>query len=107
MLRRALERCVIADQGLLLPPLTDTQAETEEVFFIVAYSRAGDAEAITKRVRIELELFYQSSERKPGVTAVAIPLSPNDGPWEKRKAETMARIEQLIQSHVLERKPAQ
>jgi PAS domain S-box-containing protein len=92
MLRRALERYLVAGQESLLPPMTETMTATgtEEIFSIVAYSRAGGAEAITKRVRHELELFYQSSERKPAVTAVAIPLSPNDGPWEKRKAETMA-----------------
>ncbi len=67
MLRRALERYLVAGQESLLPPMTETMTATgtEEIFSIVAYSRAGGAEAITKRVRHELELFYQSSERKP------------------------------------------
>lgn len=104
MLRRTLERSLVAGQELLLPPMTQT--EMEDAFFVVAYTRTGEAEAVTTRLRNELEIAYQSSDRKPVISAATVDFSMNDGSWEERKAAVMARIEQTIQTHMLERKSA-
>jgi len=104
VLRKILERCILAGQDLLLPAMTEE--ETVETFFIIACAETSGAGAITKRLGRELENFYHGADLKPAIFATTVQLSPNDRPWEERKAEVMMRIDKLIQAHVLERERA-
>jgi PAS domain S-box-containing protein len=101
-LRRALERCIIAGQDLLLPAMTDE--ETPQTLFVVACAQASGGEAISKRFQRELVSFFDKAELKPVISVTAVQLPADDRPWEERKREATARIEKMIQAHNLERK---
>jgi PAS domain S-box-containing protein len=95
-----LERCVVAGRDRLLPPMTDT--ETTEAFFIIVCAEASAAEAMTRRVRGELDDFCQGSKPKPTISSTVLDLSAGEQRWEKRRAEITTQIDKLIQAHLLE-----
>lgn len=97
MIRKVLERCILAGQDLLLPPMSDT--ETARAFFIIACTGASGAAAMTRRLRGELD----SPRHKLAISATTLQLSANGQRWEERITEIATRIDKLIQTHLLER----
>ncbi len=97
MIRKVLERCILAGQDLRLPPMSDT--ETARAFFIIACTGASGAAAMTRRLRGELD----SPRHKLAISATTLQLSANGQRWEERITEIATRIDKLIQTHLLER----
>jgi hypothetical protein len=100
-IRTVLERSILDGQGLLLPSVAD--AETAETFFIIACADTSGAEAITSRLRRELDNFYHSPRLKPAISVTTLKLSANGQRPEEQIAEVVTRIDKLIQAHLLER----
>lgn len=100
-LRKILERCISAGRELLLPAMSE--AEAIKTFFVVACAEMKGEEGIKKCFRRELENFYHGSNLQPVISATGVQLSPDEQPWEARKAEVVNRIDKLIQAHVRER----
>jgi PAS domain S-box-containing protein len=96
-IRKALERSIFHGQDLLLPPMTE--AETTETFFIIACADRSGAEAMTKRLRRDLE----NSRVQPTISFTTVQMPVNDQLWEKRISEVTSQIDKLIQAHLLER----
>jgi len=96
-IRKALERSIFHGQDLLLPPMTG--AETTETFFIIACADRNGAEAMTKRLRRDLE----NSRVQPTISLTTVQLPVNDQLWEQRISEVTSQIDKLIQAHLLER----
>jgi len=96
-IRKVLERCILHGQDLLLPPMTD--ADMIETFFIIACADRFGAEAITKRLRRDLD----SPNLKAAIFITTLQLSVNDQPWEERIAEVTTQIDKLVQKHLVER----
>jgi PAS domain S-box-containing protein len=99
-IRKILERCVRAGQDLLLPPMSD--AETTETFFIIVCPEASAAEAITRRVRSELDDLCHSAKLKLVISSTTLERSADDQRWEKRIAEIANQIHKVVQAHLLE-----
>lgn len=100
-IRKVLKRCILTGQDLLLPSTTETEAVG--TFFVIACAETNGAEAITKRLRRELDAFDHRSSLTSAISVTTLQLSPNDQRWEERIAELIPRINASVQAHVLER----
>jgi PAS domain S-box-containing protein len=97
-IRNVLERCIVANQDLLLPPMGD--AEMPETCFVVVCDETSGVESTTARVRRALDI----SELHATIAVTRVQLSTNDERWGKRIAEVTNRIDELVQAHLLERR---
>ena len=96
--RRVLERCIHAGQDLLLPSMSD--AEPVETFFIVACTDARGSAVIASRIDRALQDFDRASRLKPVISSTTLPVVPGQS-REEQIGELTARIEQLVQAHLL------
>ena len=97
-LRRVLDGCINPDQDVLLPSMSD--AESAETFFIVACTGLSGFEAIASRIGRELRTFDNDSRLKPVISSTMLLVEPGK-PREEQIAEVAARIERLVQAHLL------
>jgi PAS domain S-box-containing protein len=95
--RKVLERSIFLGQDLLLPQMTD--ADRTETFFIIACADRIGAEAMTKRLRRDLE----SSRVQPAISVTTLQLSASEQSWDKQVSEVTTQIDGLIQTHLHER----
>jgi hypothetical protein len=99
-IRNVLERCIVANQDLLLPPMTE--GETPETCFVVVCTETCGAETTTTTARVRRALDI--SELHATISVTRLQLSAIDERWGKRIAEVTARIDALVQAHLLERR---
>jgi len=97
-LRRVLDGCINPDQDVLLPSMSD--AEPAETFFIVACTGLSGFEAIASRIGRELRTFDNDSKLKPEISSTMLLVEPHK-PRDEQIAEVAARIERLVQAHLL------
>ena len=96
-IRRVLERCIHAFKDVLLPSMSDV--EPVVTFFIVACGPSG-FEVIASRIVRELQNFDNASRLKPVISSTTL-LVPHGHPREEQIDEITARIERLVQAHLL------
>jgi hypothetical protein len=96
-IRKVLERSIFLGQDVLLPSMAD--ATTMETFFIIACADRNGAEAMTKRIRRDLE----SSKVQLAISSTTLRVPVNEQPWEIQVSEVTVQIDKLIHTHVLER----
>ena len=97
MIRKILERCIHADQDVLLPSMSDT--DLVDTFFIVACTGASGFAIIASRIGREMQTFDNASRLKPVISSTEL-LVPPGQPREEQIGEITARIEQLVQAHL-------
>ena len=97
-IRRVLERCIHAGQDVLLPSMSD--AEPVETFFIVACTDPSGFEVIASRIGRELQNFDNASKLKPVISSTTLLVAPGQS-REEQIGEVTARIERLVQAHLL------
>jgi PAS domain S-box-containing protein len=97
-LRRVLEGCINPDQDVLLPSMSD--AESAETFFIVGCTGFSGFEVIASRIGLELRTFDNDSKLKPVISSTTLLVEPGKS-GEEQIAEVTARIERLVQAHLL------
>ena len=97
-IRRVLERCIHVGQDLLLPLVSN--AGSVETCFIVACTDASGFAIIAGRIGRELQNFDNISRLKPVISSTTLLLAPGES-REEQIHELTARIEQLIQAHIL------
>ena|ERR1022692_2217026 len=97
-IRRVLERCIHPAQDVLLPAMND--AELVQTFFIVACADANGFEVIASRISRELKTFDNASQLGPVISSTTL-LVARGPSREEQIGELTARIEQLIQAHLL------
>jgi PAS domain S-box-containing protein len=97
-LRRVLERCINPDEDVLLPSMND--AESAETFFIVACTGFSGFEVIASRIAQELRTFDHDSKLKPVISSTTLLVEPGQS-REAQIGEVTARIERLVQAHLL------
>jgi PAS domain S-box-containing protein len=97
-IREVLERCIRPGQDVLLPSMGN--AEPAETFFIVACTDAKGFEVIAGRIVRELQNFDSASTLEPVVSSTTLLLAPGQS-GEEQKGEVAARVEQLVQAHLL------
>jgi PAS domain S-box-containing protein len=97
-IRRILERCIRAGRDVLLPSMSD--AEPVETFFIVACTGSSGFAVIASRIDTELRNFDRASQLKPVISSTTL-LVPADQSGEEQISEVAARIEGLVQAHLL------
>jgi hypothetical protein len=99
-IRNVLERCIVASQDLLLPPMTEGNTP-ETCFVLVCMETCGpETTTTTARVRRALDI----SELHATISVTKLQLSTTEERWAKRIAEVTARIDELVQAHLLERR---
>jgi len=96
--RKVLERCIRPGQDVLLPSMSD--AEPVETFFIVAGTDAKGFEVIASRIVRELQNFDSASRLKPVISSMTLLVAPGQS-GEVQISEVAARVEQLVQAHLL------
>jgi PAS domain S-box-containing protein len=96
-IRRVLERCIHSFKDVLLPSMSDV--EPVVTFFIVACGPSG-FEVIASRIVRELQNFDNASRLKPVISSTTL-LVPHGHPREEQIDEITARIERLVQAHLL------
>jgi hypothetical protein len=97
-IRKVLERCIRPGQDVLLPSMSD--AQPVGTFFIVACTDDKGFEVIASRIGRELQNFDSASKLKPVISSTTLLLAP--GPFgEEQIADVAARVEQLVQAHLL------
>jgi hypothetical protein len=99
-IRKVLERCIHPAQDVLLPSMSD--AEAIETFFIVACANARGFEVIARRIGRELQIFDNSSRLRPVISSTTLIVAPSESS-DTRVGEITARIEQLVQTHMLDK----
>ena len=97
-MRKVLERCIRPGQDVLLPAMSDT--EPVDSFFIVASAGDSGSSVIASRVSRELQNFDRTSKLKPAISSTTLHLLPGES-GEEHFDEIAARIERLIQAHLL------
>ena len=98
-IRRVLEGCIHAFKDALLPSMSD--AEPVVTFFIVACGCGPSGfEVIASRIVRELQNFDNASQLKPVISSTMLVVAP-DQPREEQIGEVAARIERLIQEHLV------
>jgi hypothetical protein len=97
-IRQVLERCIRPGQDVLLPSMSD--AEPVETFFIVACTDAKGFEVIASRIVRELLNFDSASKLKPVISSTTVLLAPGQF-GEEQIDNVAARVEQLVQAHLL------
>lgn len=95
-IRRLLERCIHPAQDVLLPSMSDVV----KTFFIVACADPNGFKVIASRIGRELQNFDNASKLKPVISSTTLLVAPGQS-REEQIGEVTARIEQLVQSHVL------
>jgi len=103
-IRKVLERCIRPGQDVLLPSMSD--AEPVETFFIVACTDAKGFEVIASRLVRELQNFDSASKLKPVISSTTVLLAPGQF-GEEQIDNVAARVEQLVQAHLLGKKRLQ
>ena len=97
-IRKVLERCIRPGLDVLLPSMSD--AQPVGTFFIVACTDDKGFEVIASRIVRELQNFDSASKLKPVISSTTLLLAP--GPFgEEQIADVAARVEQLVQAHLL------
>jgi PAS domain S-box-containing protein len=99
-IRNVLERCIVANQDLLLPPMTE--GSTPETCFVLVCTETCGAETTTTTARVRRALDI--SELHATISVTQLQLSATEERWGKRIAEVTARIDELVQAHLLERR---
>jgi PAS domain S-box-containing protein len=97
-MRKVLARCIHPGQDVLLPAMSDT--EPVDTFFIVACADNRGSSAIASRISRELQIFDRTSILKPAISLTMLLLAPGQS-REEQIDEVTARIERLIQAHLL------
>jgi PAS domain S-box-containing protein len=97
-IRVVLERCIHTAQDVLLPSMSD--AGPVEAFFIVACTGARGFEVIASRIGRELQNFDNASKLKPVISSTTLLMAPGQS-REQQIGEVTARIERLVQVHIL------
>jgi hypothetical protein len=97
-IKRVLERCIRPGQDVLLPSMSD--AKPVGTFFIVACTDAKGFEVIASRIVRELQNFDSASKLKPVISSTTLLLVPGRS-GEEQIGEIAARVEQLVQAHLL------
>jgi hypothetical protein len=97
-LRRVLERCIQAGQDLLLPSMSN--AASVATFFVVACTGPSGFEVIARRISMGLQSFDDDSRLKPVISSITLPVAP-DKSRQEQIGELTARIERLVQAHLL------
>jgi hypothetical protein len=102
-IRKVLERCVHPAQDVLLPLMSG--ADPAITFFIVACTDASGSNVIASRIRRELLVFDSASKLKPVISSTTLSLASSGQSGEEQIGDLMARIEQLVQAHLLDKEP--
>jgi PAS domain S-box-containing protein len=96
--KKVLERCIRPDQDVLLPSMSD--AEPAKTFFIIACTGAKGFEVIASRMARELRKFDGASKLKPVISSTTLLLAPGQF-GEEQIGGVAARVDQLVQTHLL------
>jgi PAS domain S-box-containing protein len=96
--KKVLERCIRPDQDVLLPSMSD--AEPAKTFFIIACTGAKGFEVIASRMARELRKFDGASKLKPVISSTTLLLAPGQF-GEEQIGGVAARVDQLVQAHLL------
>jgi signal transduction histidine kinase len=99
-MRTVLERCIRPGQDVLLPAMSDTGPIGS--FFIVACACDSGSSVIASRIRRELQNFDRTSKLKPAVSSTMLQVALGES-GEEQFDKIAARIEQLIQAHLLDK----
>jgi PAS domain S-box-containing protein len=99
-IRRVLGGCIHSSQDMLLPSMSDV--EPVETFFIVACTGLNGFNAIASRIDRGLKNFDSASTLKPAICSTTL-LVGAGGSREEKIAEVTARIDQLVQAHLLKK----
>jgi PAS domain S-box-containing protein len=100
-IRQTLERCIHADQDVLLPTTGDEGPIV--TFFIVACTDPKGSSLITSRILRDLRTFDKASQLNPKLSSTTILVARGQLP-EEQIHEVAARIESSIQEHLLGKK---
>ncbi len=96
--KKVLERCIRPEQDVLLPSMSD--AEPAMTFFIIACTDAKGFEVIASRMARELRKFDGASKLKPVISSTTLLLAPGQF-GEEQIGDVAARVDQLVQAHLL------
>ena len=99
-MRKVLARCIHPGQDVLLPAMSDT--EPVDTFFIVACTDNSGFSVIASRISRELQSFDRTSILKPAISPTMLLLVRGQS-REEQIDEVTARIERLIQAHLLDK----
>jgi PAS domain S-box-containing protein len=99
-MRKVLERCIHPGQDVLLPAMSD--ADPVDSFFIVACTDNNGSSVIQSRIGRELDDFDRASRLKPAISSTILLVEPGESS-EVQIDEVTARIERLIQAHLLDK----
>jgi hypothetical protein len=88
---------------VLLPLMSG--ADPAITFFIVACTDASGSNVIASRIRRELLVFDSASKLKPVISSTTLSLASSGQSGEEQIGDLMARIEQLVQAHLLDKEP--
>ena len=83
---------------LLLPSMSDE--EPLVTFFIVACTDARGSAVIANRIQTALQNFDNASRLQPVLASTVLAVAPGE-PREEQIAEVTARIDRLIQAHLM------
>jgi hypothetical protein len=97
-IRQILERCIHAGQDALLPSTSDE--DSEMTFFIVACTDAKGFALIASRILRDLQNFDKALQLHPVISSTMLPV-PRGQSREEQIRELIARIESLVQEHLL------
>jgi PAS domain S-box-containing protein len=97
-MRKVLERCIHPAQDVLLPAMSDS--EPVNSFFIVACTDSNGFSVIASRISKELKDFDRTSRLRPAISSTTLLVAPGQSRKEQID-EVTARIERLIQAHLL------
>ena len=97
-IRQILQRCIHAGQDALLPSTSDE--DSEMTFFIVACTDAKGFALIASRILRDLQNFDKASQLHPVISSTMLPV-PRGQSREEQIRELIARIESLVQEHLL------
>jgi PAS domain S-box-containing protein len=95
--RRLLQRCIHPAQDVLLPSMSN--ADSVEIFFIVACTDAKGSKVIARRIGRELQTLDNSSTLKPILSATTLHMKPGES-GDIQVRDVTARIEQLVRAHL-------
>lgn len=99
-IRRLLEHCIHPGQAVLLPSVSD--ADPVRAFFIVACGGASRFTVIASRIDRELQNLDSATKLKPVISSSTLLVTPGQS-REEQISEATARIERLVQAHLLDK----
>jgi PAS domain S-box-containing protein len=97
-IRKILGGCIHSGQDVLLPAMSDV--EPVRTFFIVACTDLSGFNAIAKRIGRGFQNFDSASTLEPVICSTTLVVGAG-GSREEKIIEVTARIDQLIQAHLL------